>query len=129
MMEKIKNAMKNGLVKGSCDSLGATSVGSSSERSRSGSDEARTATARAGRAWRAVGGARAAARRPPPSPRAGRTSPSCCLRRVDGVRATAIVAFATAIQHLARIDHINHNFLNCAANERTEGCATSAVPC
>ena len=49
MMEKIKNAMKNGLVKGSCDSFGATSVGSSSERSRSGSDEARTATGRAGR--------------------------------------------------------------------------------
>ena len=62
MMEKMKNAMKNGLVKGSCDSFGATSVGSSSERSRSGSDEARTATGRAGRAWRAVGGARGGAK-------------------------------------------------------------------
>ena len=61
MMEKMKNAMKNGLVNGSCDSFGATSVGSSSDRSRSGSDEARTATGRAGRAWRAVGGARGGA--------------------------------------------------------------------
>ena len=92
MMEKIKNAMKNGLVKGSCDSFGATSVGSSSERSRSGSDEARTATGRAGRAGRAVGGARGGAKAAAePASRANVTFMLPAKeRRVDGVRATAI---------------------------------------
>ena len=137
MMEKIKNAMKNGLVKGSCDSFGATSVGSSSERSRSGSDEARTATGRAGRAWRAVGGARGGAKAAAePASRANVTfmlpAKEC---RVDGVRATVIASMALVLPRsntpARRIDRVDrdHNFLNCAANKRTEGCATSAVPC
>ena len=112
MMEKIKNAMKNGLVNGSCDSFGATSVGSSSERSRSGSDEARTATGRAGRAGRAVGGARGGAKAAAePASRANVTFmlPASAMR------------FGT--------DLAIHIFFNCAANERTERCATSAVPC
>jgi hypothetical protein len=34
----------------------------------------------------------------------------------------------TPARRIDRVDR-DHNFFNCAANERTEGCATSAVPC
>ena len=111
MMEKMKNSMKNGLVNGSCDSFGATSIGSSSDRSRSGSDEARTATGRAGRAWRAVGGARGgakAAAEPASSAKVTFMLPASTLR------------FGT--------DLAIHSFLNYAAIKRTERCATRVVP-
>ena len=34
----------------------------------------------------------------------------------------------TPARHIDGVDR-DHNFLNCAANERTERCATHAVPC
>ena len=137
MMEKIKNAMKNGLVKGNCDSLGATSVGSSSERSRSGSDEARTATGRAGRARRAVGGARGGAKAAAePASRANVTfmlPAKRVPRRWRSCYRIASMAFVLPRSNAParRIDGVDrdHNFLNCAANKRTERCALRVVPC